>query len=219
MRISSIMSRREEAKEFNRARIRAAAEEIIRTEGMEKLTMRRLAEQADVSLRTPYNLFGSKTDVLISLMEEAEFELSPLGAGDESLTIIEQLLGSLDRIEAFFESDEEYFRGIYASIMASDHPEARETAVSRSVGLACVRLQQAADNGELTPATDTNALGRHLAIQLLAVLGMWGSGFFSNRESIAQVRQSWCAALLQHCGELSRPLISAAYCAAIETKD
>ena len=98
------MSRREEAKEFNRARIRAAAEEIIRAEGMEKLTMRRLAEQADVSLRTPYNLFGSKTDVLISLMEEAEFELSPLGAGDEKLTIIEQLLGSLDRIEAFFEN-------------------------------------------------------------------------------------------------------------------
>lgn len=212
------MSRREEAKEFNRARIRAAAEEIIRTEGMEKLTMRRLAEQADVSLRTPYNLFGSKTDVLISLMEEAELELSPLGAGDEKLTIIEQLLGSLDRIEAFFESDEEYFRAIYASIMMSDHPEARETAVSRSVGLACVRLQQAADSGELVPDTDTNALGRHLAIQLLAVLGMWGSGFFSNRESITQVRQSWCAALLQHCSEPSRPLITTTYCAAIETK-
>lgn len=185
---------------------------------MGKLTMRRLAEQADVSLRTPYNLFGSKTDVLISLMEEAEFELSPLGAGDEKLTIIEQLLGSLDRIEVFFESDEEYFRGIYASIMMSDHPEARETAVSRSVGLACVRLQQAADSGELTPATDINALGRHLAIQLLAVLGMWGSGFFSNRESMAQVRQSWCAALLQHCSETSRPALTAAYRAAIETK-
>lgn len=178
---------------------------------MEKLTMRRLAEQADVSLRTPYNLFGSKTDVLISLMEEAEFELSPLGAGEEKLTIIEQLLGSLDRIEAFFESDEEYFRGIYASIMTSDHLEARETAVSRSVGLACVRLQQAAENGELVPGTDTDGLGRHLAIQLLAMLGMWGSGFFSNRESIAQIRQSWCAALLQHCSETSRPMLTSAY--------
>ena len=218
MRISSIMSRREEAKEFNRARIRAAAEEIIRAEGMEKLTMRRLAEQADVSLRTPYNLFGSKTDVLISLMEEAQFELSPLGVGDEELTIAEQLLGSLDRIEAFFESDEEYFRGIYASIMTSDHPEARETAVSRSVGMACVRLQRAAENSELVPGTDTDSLGRHLAIQLLAVLGMWGSGFFSNRESIAQVRQSWCAALLQHCSETSHSALTATYRTAIETK-
>lgn len=212
------MSRREEAKEFNRARIRAAAEEIIRTEGMEKLTMRRLAEQADVSLRTPYNLFGSKTDVLISLMEEAQFELSPLVAGDEKLTIIEQLLGSLDRIEAFFEGDEEYFRGIYASIMTSDHPEARKTAVSRSVGMACMRLRQAAENGELVPDTDTDNLGKHLAIQLLAVLGMWGSGFFSNRESIAQVRQSWCAALLQHCSATSRPALTATYRAALEKK-
>ena len=32
---------------------------------------RRLAEQAGVSLRTPYNLIGSKTDVLIALLEEA----------------------------------------------------------------------------------------------------------------------------------------------------
>jgi AcrR family transcriptional regulator len=204
------MSRREEAKEFNRARIRAAAEEIIRTEGMEKLTMRRLAEQAEVSLRTPYNLFGSKTDVLISLIDEAQFELSPLSVSTEQITIVEQLLALLDRIEGFFGSDEEYFRGIYASIMTSDHPEAREMAVSRSVALARMRLQQAAVNGELAAGTDTDKLGRHLAIQLLAVLGMWGSGFFSNRECIAQVRESWCAALLQHCSETSRPACESA---------
>lgn len=212
------MSRREEAKEFNRARIRAAAEEIIRAEGIANLTMRRLAEHADVSLRTPYNLFGSKTDVLISLMEEAEFELSPLRADKGERTFVEQLLASLDRIEAFFGSDEEYFRGIYSSIMTSDHPEAREKAVSRSVAMASMRLQQAAKNSELTPCTDTEQLGRRLAIQLLAVLGMWGAGFFSNRESIAQVRQSWCATLLQHCGEASHLALTNTYRAAIETK-
>ena len=89
---------------------------------------------------------------------------------------------------------------------------------SRSVGLACARLQQAAESGELVPGTGTDALGRHLAIQLLAVLGMWGSGFFSNRESITQVRQSWCAALLQHCSETSRPALTAAYRATLELK-
>ncbi len=212
------MSRREEAKEFNRARIRAAAEEIIRTEGMEKLTMRRLAEQAQVSLRTPYNLFGSKTDVLISLIDEAQFQLSPPTLSTEQPTIVEQLLALLDQIEGFFGSDEEYFRSIYASIMTSDHPEAREIAVSRSVALARMRLQEAAMNGELAVGVDTEKLGRYLAIQLLAVLGMWGSGLLFNRECIAQVRQSWCAALLQHCNETSRPPLRAAYRVALEKK-
>ena len=58
------MAQREKAKEEKRARIREAAARIIRSEGIGKLTMRRLAEEAGVSLRTPYNLIGSKTDVL-----------------------------------------------------------------------------------------------------------------------------------------------------------
>lgn len=212
------MSRREESKELNRARIRAAAEAIIRTEGIEHLSMRRLAEQADVSLRTPYNLFGSKTDILISLMQEAEAELAPLASGNDERPVLLRLLGALDRIEAFFGRDEEYFRSIYASIMTSDHPDARKMAVSRSVEMSCVQLQQATDSGELLAGTDTQQLGRHLAIQLLAVLGMWGSGFFSNREGIAQVRRSWLATLLQHCSETSRPFLAAAYRRALKTK-
>ena len=212
------MSRREEAKEFNRARIRAAAEDIIRNEGMEALTMRRLAEEAQVSLRTPYNLFGSKTDVLISLLEEAELELAPLSGGGSVGSFLEQLLASLDRIEAFLGSDEEYFRGIYASIMTSDHPEARKMAVSRSVAMCRIRLKQAAENRELLADTNISRLGEHLSVQFLAVLGMWGSGFFSNRMSLAQIRQSWCAALLQHCSEASRPALVASYHAALGTK-
>jgi AcrR family transcriptional regulator len=212
-----VMSRREESKAFNRARIRSAAEDIIRTEGMDKLNMRRLAEKAQVSLRTPYNLFGSKTDVLISLMQEAEVELAPFGAASDQHLVVEQMLAYLDRIEAFFGREEEYFRSIYASIMTSEHPEARKAAVSRSVQMSCAWLQQAADLGELLPGTDTRQLGRHLALELLAVLGMWGSGFFSNRESITQVRRSWCAALIQHCSETSGPALAAAYRATLET--
>ena len=205
------MSRREEAKTFNRARICAAAEAIIRGEGMDKLTMRRLAEVAGVSLRTPYNLFGSKTDVLIALLDEAGFEFAPHDAGDSHAGAIARLLDGLGRIEAFFASDEEYYRGIYAAIMASDHPEARRTNVGRAMASSHMLIAQAIATGELRAGTDAESLGRHLAITLLAVLGMWGSGFFANRESIAQVRRAWVAVLLRHCSETSRPWLAAAY--------
>jgi AcrR family transcriptional regulator len=205
------MSRREEAKSFNRARICAAAEAIIRGEGMDKLTMRRLAEVAGVSLRTPYNLFGSKTDVLIALLDDAGFQFSQFGAARAGGPALAHMLDALSTIEAFFASDEAYYRAIYAAIMTSDHPEVRSTNVDRAIGLARMLIGQAVCNGELRVDTDADALGRHLAIMLLAVLGMWGSGFFSNRESIAQVRRAWLAVLLQHCGDAERPRLAAAY--------
>jgi AcrR family transcriptional regulator len=210
------MSRREEAKAFNRARIRAAAEDIIRKEGMEKLTMRYLAERAGVSLRTPYNLFGSKTDVLIALIEEADFDLASLNGARNGGGVIEDLLSALDRLEGFFGSDEEYYRSIYEGIMTSDHPEARTTAVARNAGMCRARVRQAVASGELQAGTDADRVGRHLAIEMLAVLGMWGSGFLSNRESIAQVRRAWCAVLLNHCTGTTRPLLEAAYRAALD---
>ncbi|MDA0915544.1 MAG: TetR/AcrR family transcriptional regulator [Proteobacteria bacterium] len=205
------MSRREDAKEFNRARIRAAAEAIIRAEGIGSLTMRRLAERAEVSLRTPYNLFGSKTDVLIALLDEAQLQLTPLGDVAGQGSALDQSLDALMRIEAFFASDEEYYRGIYHAIMTSDHPEAREARVARAITTTQWLMARAVERGELAAQTNSAALGRHLAIQLLAVLGMWGSGFFSNRQSIAQVRRGWLAELLQHCSEDMRPSLAAAY--------
>ncbi len=205
------MSRREEAKAFTRARICATAEEIVRSEGIEQLNMRRLAEQAGVSLRTPYNLFGSKTDVLIALLDEAEFQLAPLASLHAEGSAITQLLGALSKIETFFARDEEYYRGIYAAVMSSDHQAAREAGVQRAVTTAQALLAQAVARGELCADTDTPALGRHLGIVLLAVLGMWGSGFFANRESIAQVRRAWLAALLQHAGEETRSKLLQSY--------
>lgn len=213
------MSRREEAKTLNRSRICGAAESIIRNEGLDKLTMRRLAVVAGVSLRTPYNLFGSKTDVLVALLDEAGFQLPQRSAGLNNGAAISDLFGVLDKIEAFFGSDEEYYRGIYAAIMTSDHPEVRSVSVDRGIASARMIIADAVSNGELRPRTDAKSLGRHLTITLVAVLGMWGSGFFSNRESMAQVRRAWLAVLYQHCSEASRASFAAAYCNINETGD
>ncbi len=214
----SVMARREEAKEFNRARIRSAAAELIRTEGIDSLTMRRLAEQAGVSLRTPYNLFGSKTDVLIALLGEVGFQLFPSISGPSSRLLIEHLQSALDGIECFFASDEDYYRHIYEGIMTSDHPDARQTGMDHTVEAAQALIGQAVASGELQQDTDVQSLGRNLAIQLLAILGMWGSGLFSNQESISQVRRGWFAVLLNHCNAASRPLFEAAYSEACEPK-
>jgi len=205
------MVKRETAKDMNRAKIRAAAETIIRNEGMDKLTMRRLAVEAGVSLRTPYNLFGSKTDVLVALLDGAKFDPFQNSPDREARSPLETLLGTLDQVERFFGSDEDYYRVVFREIMVSDHPEARIAAVDNVLAIGQVFIVQGVKAGELEQHTDAFELGRHLGIQLTAVMGMWASGFFSNSESMRQVRRGWIGVLLNHCTESARPALAAAY--------
>jgi AcrR family transcriptional regulator len=205
------MVQREKAKDMNRAKIRAAAESIIRNEGMDKLTMRRLAVEAGVSLRTPYNLFGSKTDVLVALLDGAKFDPFQNSPERDAKPILDALLGTLDQVEQFFGSDEEYFRVVFREIMVSDHPDARIAAVDNVLAIGQVFTVQALTKGELEEGTDAFELGRHLGIQLTAILGMWASGFFSNEESIRQVRRGWAGILLNHCTDSSRTALEAVY--------
>lgn len=205
------MVEREKAKDMNRAKIRAAAETIIRKEGIEKLTMRRLADVAGVSLRTPYNLFGSKTEVLIALLDGAQFDPFQNSPARENLSALAALMGALDHAEATFEEDEAYFRVVFREIMVSDPIEAQATAVDGVLAIGQAFAIQALNSGELKDGTDAKELGRHLGIQLTAILGMWATGFFSNKESMRQTRRGWAGVLLNHCTDTSRPLIEEMY--------
>ncbi len=88
--------------ERNRDRITRAAETIIRSDGVAKLTMRRLAREAGVALKTPYNLFESKAGVLIALLSTAiESLIEDLGPDDKGGAIAD-LAESLEEIREFF---------------------------------------------------------------------------------------------------------------------
>lgn len=45
------------------------ARELARKEGLSALTMRRLAEEADISVGSIYNMFGTKDDLIMDLIE------------------------------------------------------------------------------------------------------------------------------------------------------
>ena len=205
------MVEREKAKDMNRARIRAAAESIIRNEGMDKLTMRRLAVEADVSPRTPYNLFGSKTEVLIALLDGAQFDPFQNSPAREDQTALSLLMRALHHVEATFAEDEQFYRVVFREIMVSDPGDAQINAVANILAIGQAFAVQAVAAGELAKDTDAKELGRHLGIQLAAIMGMWATGFFSNEESIRQPRRGWAGVLLNHCTDRSRTMLEEIY--------
>src|SRR5437867_9345818 len=60
---------REIHKTERKQQILSAARRLIRKKGFPRMSMRELAQEARVSLATPYNLFGSKANVLYALLE------------------------------------------------------------------------------------------------------------------------------------------------------
>ena len=62
--------RREQAKAERRQKIITAARDLIRETGDTNLSMRMIAQRAEVSIATPYNLFGSKRAVVTAVLED-----------------------------------------------------------------------------------------------------------------------------------------------------
>jgi AcrR family transcriptional regulator len=197
-------------KERNRETVKATAAKIIRREGMAALTMRRLAETAGVSLKTPYNLFGSKTGVLVALIEESLVGLAHALAVQRNRLVVEELLAGIDRMRDFFAQDEAFYRDVYWGIMSAEQSDARTAGYDRAIAFVQAAVARAVANGELDPDIDAPRLGKHLAVQLMAILGMWGSGYFENEECTAHIKRAWSTSLLPGATRKSEPALSQA---------
>ena len=86
--------------------------------------MRALAEQAGVSIATPYNLFGSKQAILVALLDEdfAEFQtgLALIESGG-----LEAVFEALALMHRQFSGDPDFYRNVFAAISTEAGPELR----------------------------------------------------------------------------------------------
>lgn len=197
------MSLHEQNKQRNRDRILAAAETILRDEGLEALSMRHLADAAGVSLRTPYNLFGSKTAILAELLTRTlDTVLPPLPARAEPMTT---LLGFLDGLKAARPALDEHFRNLFWSIMTAPDQALRDVGIDWITRLLQPRIEAALASGELKPTVAAAAMTRHLVVLILGIFGMWAGRQLDIDETIARVEQACCEALAVHSADRITP--------------
>ncbi|MEP2988278.1 MAG: TetR/AcrR family transcriptional regulator [Parasphingorhabdus sp.] len=214
--------KRQEAKELNRDRIIRAAGLIIQSEGVEKLTMRRLAQDADVALKTPYNLFESKTGLLISLLNKAMESLIDDLSPEEQETALAGLFDSLDEIQSFFSEDEDYYRAIFWAIMTADRSEATLIGHKQVIQLITARMMRAKEAREIDGNINATSLGNQLGLQLLAMLGIWAAGHITIIETMNQTKANWASVLINAAAENSKIYITECLSAAqvsLGTKD
>jgi len=170
------LSRREQAKDERRRRIIAAARDLIRETGDAGLSMRAIAARAEVSLSTPYNLFGSKRAILVAVLGDIEdfFDRwARMGAVDP----IERIFQVLTLSIRYYADDPDFYRTLWAGMFDASGKEVRAALALPErdafwVGL----LEAAARDGALMAQIDTGQLMRDLDLTFAGVMLNWVLG-------------------------------------------
>src|SRR3546814_8853729 len=98
----------------------SVAREIIRETGDFDLPMRQLAARAQVSLRTPYELFGSKTGVIRAILKLDQATFRVLARKLSSADWLDNILDRVGLGVAFYAESQPFYRALFRA-RAEEH--------------------------------------------------------------------------------------------------
>lgn len=158
--------------EDKRRRILDAARELIHETGNFDLSMRALAARTQLSLRTPYQYFGSKAGVIGAILAEDQALYS-----DEIANIVLSpgLDNLLERVRwgmEFYHRNEAFYRSLFRATQAytAGHTEEPTREVLRSYRILASRYQR---DGLIRDTVDHDLLGDVLTDIWAANLRVW----------------------------------------------
>lgn len=126
-----------------------AAQALIREHGDAGFAMTELAARANVSAATPYNLVGSKSDILMVLVaaEHETFESKLLAVRHE--TPLGVLLDATAMVVEHYESDRRFYTGLYRAALGVEGTEIHGLMKNAGRALWGVLVEGAVESGEL----------------------------------------------------------------------
>jgi AcrR family transcriptional regulator len=158
--------------EEKKSRVLAVARELIHETGDFDLPMRMLAARAQVSLRTPYEHFGSKAGVIGAILQQEIEIFKVLVADRRSVDALEHLLDRVQWGIDFYSKNQPFYRSLFRATQAyspgHDEEPARESF--RSFQVLSNRAYRA---GLIRPEVDPLQLGDTLTDIWASNLRTW----------------------------------------------
>ncbi len=155
--------------------------------GNAAFSMRALADEAGVSIATPYNLFGSKQAVLVSLLDDnlADYqnrlsELSSVG--------VDALFEAIALMCRLFAAEPDFYRNLISTVVTEGGPELKLLIGGPRYALWKQLLQKATEAGDLDADADPDAFAVTLTQLLAAIVQEWALGSLPLREMDARLR-------------------------------
>ncbi len=154
---SGLESRRELAKSGRRERIVDATWELLREIGIDAVSMTLIAERAEVSPATVYNLFGKKSAVLKHVFDRDLTDFERLVEKARARDSLDRIFKAIGIAASLYRADP----GFYRAMM---HGRGRSDALYSAVSEPRIAFWQkmvahACDDGHLRAGTDAEILG------------------------------------------------------------
>lgn len=186
------MSTREEGKTLRRKKIVKAARLLMQNSGESGFSMRALAIEANVSIATPYNLFGSKDQVLSSVLED-DLEQYCSELGQNSTDELQVFFDAVTLTTKLYASESTFYRAILGAV----YLEGSDKYLASYRGPRHVMwknmVKQAVLAEYLIPEIEADAFTINLRHGFLAVILQWARGDLSIEE--LEVRAHYHVAL------------------------
>lgn len=190
------VGRREAGKAERRRRIIRAAHDLIRETGNAGLSMRALASRAGVSLATPYNLFGSKRAILLSVLDDIR-EFFDRFSQQRSTEPLERLFTAVDICVEMYVADPVFNRAIWAALFDPSDDFRSQIFNSRRAAFWLGLVRDVADAGALSSDIDVELLFRALDRSFSATMLDWVTGELSDAQLGPAMRHGYALIL---CG-------------------
>jgi AcrR family transcriptional regulator len=186
-------SRRERGKDARRSRIVDAAYALLREVGVDELSVKMIADRADLSPATVYNLFGAKAAVLAKVYERDFEGFSAKVARAGSPSALDAIFDSVRIAVDLYRGDPSFYRG-----MSIRHPQdERELVISvQGPRQAFFRdlLARAVREGDLAQAARTDLASLVMLQMSGGAFGYWCADLISLDEM--EMQTSYAFALL-----------------------
>ncbi|HEX7760382.1 MAG TPA: TetR/AcrR family transcriptional regulator [Caulobacteraceae bacterium] len=202
------MNRREEGKADRRRRITGAARDLIRETGDTGLSMRAIAARAQVSLSTPYNLFGSKRAIVLAVLEDIR-EFHERFSRLHPVSAIDRLFQAVSISTSYYAEDQAFYRTLWTALLDTGGKDDR-TALLTPQREAFWRslVSEAVREGALIPEIDVDLMTRNLDLTFGAVMLSWVFGGVRAEELEPTIAYGYALALGGAATEAWRPRLA-----------
>jgi AcrR family transcriptional regulator len=179
---------RDRQRESRRQRTLDAAEGLIRDTGTTDFSMLALAERAELSPATPYNLFGSKAGIMYALLNRS-MDLVDRGgsrAGIHSDPFDRVVQAGRAAVEVFA-ADSAFYRPLHRLLLGASDSQHRPAFMDRGLQYWKVVVKGLDEAGALCAEIDADELARQLEINFLGALDLWVQEELDDDEFRAQI--------------------------------
>lgn len=189
------ISRREKAKEGRRTRIVKATYALLREVGMDELSVKLIAQRADVSPATVYNLFGTKSAVLEKVNEVNLREFEALVAKAPSIDALDRIFDATEMAADTYDADPAFYRSLMYVRDTEGADQAEKVKSRQRENFWTIMSREAQAEGHLVPTANVQLIGMAMTQLATGVFSQWGYELITARQLAAETSYGFAALL------------------------